>query len=165
MPKTQFGTVVSLPLSETFNLVSDFQSFKDILPIIETVEVLEQKGESAIVKFKFHNQGPLALLARQFGFATDEQISNIDWDRDRRISARSIKGPLKSMFMNCTMEPGATGGTKVKLDIEFDTGFGWLANNAALFFITAQAAPLTRNPDAEIAEILKRSQQRICPPS
>jgi ribosome-associated toxin RatA of RatAB toxin-antitoxin module len=160
MQTATFEAILPISCAEAFNIASDLRHYNDFLPMIEQVEVLEQSDTGAKALFKFGRNGALSSLARQFNLAAADQLSRIDWKKDREISAVSLRGPLKDISMHCRLTPVRADRTRVNLTVHFETGMGWLADKAALLFVKNQGAALIRNIDSEVAAVLERRRQR-----
>jgi ribosome-associated toxin RatA of RatAB toxin-antitoxin module len=153
-----FEAIVPLACSEAFNLSTDLPGYKDFLPMLRAVEVSDRQADGATVRFDFDlGDSKLGSLAKKLGVKT-EQTARLRWKTGREITGEGLpkSGPLKSILMQGWMEPDGEDKTKIRVEVQFETGYIWPADTIARHYIKSQGDRLVRNIDAEIAEFKAR---------
>mmetsp|Transcript_1446 Transcript_1446/g.3821 ORF Transcript_1446/g.3821 Transcript_1446/m.3821 type:complete len:141 (-) Transcript_1446:173-595(-) len=108
--------LVQRPVSDVFDVVTDFDNYPRWVTGLKKVKVLERfepSGRGKVVEF---SAGTLGLsISYTLSYTIDEPES---------VSWVSIAGGVKSIVGQYRLTPSADGGTRVRYQLDVDAGFG-----------------------------------------
>lgn len=161
MKTVEFEAVLPLSCSETFNLASDLQGYSDFLPMLKKIDVLEKNAQSTKALFKFDLDGALGAIARTISPVKMDQLARITTKGTTEVTGESIEGPLKSIFMQCTLKPEGANQTRAKVKIQFESGKIWPVDNLIKAYIEKEGLALIADLDTYLVTGLKKRHERM----
>ena len=116
MPYVETSIDIKAPRKRIYDLAKDMESYPDFMPDVESVKILERKGNETVTRWKtLVEEAPIEWT----------EVDVFD-DEDTRIDYKLIEGDLDKFEGAWTFEE-RDGVTKVVLGVDYDFGVPSLA--------------------------------------
>jgi coenzyme Q-binding protein COQ10 len=117
MPYVETTIEIKAPARTIYELAKDMERYPEFMPDVETVKVLERKGNETVTRWKtLVEEAPIEWT----------EVDVFD-DRKTRIDYRLIEGDLDKFEGAWTFTENSDGMTKVVLGVDYDFGVPTLA--------------------------------------
>ena len=142
MPYVETTIEIKAPAKKIYELAKDMERYPDFMPDVETVKILERKGNETVTRWKtLVEEAPIEWT----------EIDVFD-DEKTRIDYRLIEGDLDKFEGAWTFTEN-NGMTKVVLGVDYDFGVPTLA---------ALIGPILQKKVEENSQMMLRALKERC---
>jgi coenzyme Q-binding protein COQ10 len=143
MPYVETTIEIKAPARTIYELAKDMERYPEFMPDVETVKVLERKGNETVTRWKtLVEEAPIEWT----------EVDVFD-DRKTRIDYRLIEGDLDKFEGAWTFTENSDGMTKVVLGVDYDFGVPTLAE---------LIGPILRKKVEENSQMMLRALKERC---